>query len=225
MNMEDVKRIPYGVSNFMDIIGQNQYYVDKTMYLPLLEDQPSYLFLIRPRRFGKSIFLSMMSAYYDITRKDEFERLFGNLYIGSHPTRLRGTYQIMSFDFSRAGAGMGSLEENFNAYCSICIDDFADRYAAWYDPDFLAEVKSRIGATDKLNYINLKAKKKEYPLYLIIDEYDNFTNVVLNEQGEDVYHALTHASGFYRDAFKLYKGMFDRILMICLLYTSDAADD
>ena len=212
--MEDVKRIPYGVSNFMDIIGQNQYYVDKTMYLPLLEDQPSYLFLIRPRRFGKSIFLSMMSAYYDITRKDEFERLFGNLYIGSHPTRLRGTYQIMSFDFSRAGAGMGSLEENFNAYCSICIDDFADRYAAWYDPDFLAEVKSRIGATDKLNYINLKAKKKEYPLYLIIDEYDNFTNVVLNEQGEDVYHALTHASGFYRDAFKLYKGMFDRILMM-----------
>ena len=204
MNMEDVKRIPYGVSNFMDIIGQNQYYVDKTMYLPLLEDQPSYLF----------IFLSMMSAYYDITRKDEFERLFGNLYIGSHPTRLRGTYQIMSFDFSRAGAGMGSLEENFNAYCSICIDDFADRYAAWYDPDFLAEVKSRIGATDKLNYINLKAKKKEYPLYLIIDEYDNFTNVVLNEQGEDVYHALTHASGFYRDAFKLYKGMFDRILMM-----------
>lgn len=109
---------------------------------------------------------------------------------------------------------MGSLEENFNAYCSICIDDFADRYAAWYDPDFLAEVKSRIGATDKLNYINLKAKKKEYPLYLIIDEYDNFTNVVLNEQGEDVYHALTHASGFYRDAFKLYKGMFDRILMM-----------
>ena len=83
MYMEEVKRIPYGVSNFVDVIEQNQYYVDKTMYLPLLEDQPSNLFLIRPRRFGKSIFLSMMSAYYDIARKNDFEHLFGNLWIGS----------------------------------------------------------------------------------------------------------------------------------------------
>lgn len=90
MYMEEVKRIPYGVSNFVDVIEQNQYYVDKTMYLPLLEDQPSNLFLIRPRRFGKSIFLSMMSAYYDIARKNDFEHLFGNLWIGSHPTRLHG---------------------------------------------------------------------------------------------------------------------------------------
>ena len=90
--MEEVKRIPYGVSNFVDVIEQNQYYVDKTMYLPLLEDQPSNLFLIRPRRFGKSIFLSMMSAYYDIARKDDFERLFGNLwparYIPDYVVRL-----------------------------------------------------------------------------------------------------------------------------------------
>ena len=85
MYMEEVKRIPYGVSNFVDVIEQNQYYVDKTMYLPLLEDQPSNLFLIRPRRFGKSIFLSMMSAYYDIARKNDFEHLFGNLWIGKVP--------------------------------------------------------------------------------------------------------------------------------------------
>lgn len=214
MNMEDIKRIPYGVSNFVDVMEQNQYYVDKTMYLPLLEEQPSYLFLIRPRRFGKSIFLSMMSAYYDIARKDDFDRLFGNLWIGQHPTRLRGTFQVMSFDFSRAGAGMGKLEENFNAYCAICIDAFAERYAAWYEDGFVREVKSRTSATDKLNYINLQAQARSISLYLIIDEYDNFTNIVLNEQGEDVYHSLTHASGFYRDAFKLYKGMFERILMM-----------
>ena len=212
--MENVKRIPYGVSNFVDVMEQNQYFVDKTMYLPLLEDQPNYLFLIRPRRFGKSIFLSMMSAYYDIVRKDEFRELFGNLWIGSHPTPLQGKYQIMSFDFSRAGAGMGNLEENFNAYCSICIDAFAEKYAAWYKEGFAEEVKSRPGATNKLNYINLQAQALGISLYLIIDEYDNFTNIVLNEQGEGVYHSLTHASGFYRDAFKLYKGMFDRILMM-----------
>lgn len=212
--MEGVKRIPYGVSNFVDVIEQNQYFVDKTMYLPLLEDQPSYLFLIRPRRFGKSIFLSMMNAYYDIARKDRFESLFGNLWIGSHPTPLQGTFQVMSFDFSRAGSGMGKLEENFNSYCCICIDAFADKYAAWYGPDFVKDVKSRNSATDKLNYINIQAQALGINLYLIIDEYDNFTNIVLNEQGEEVYHSLTHASGFYRDAFKLYKGMFNRILMM-----------
>ena len=214
MNMEDVKRIPYGVSNFVDVVEQNQYYVDKTMYLPLLEDQPSYLFLIRPRRFGKSILLSMMSAYYDIAWKDRFERLFGNLWIGSHPTRLQGTFQIMSFDFSRTGSGLDRLEENFNTYCCTCIDAFADKYANWYGPGFLSEVNSRKSATDKLNYINIQAHSLGISLYLIIDEYDNFTNNILNEQGEEVYHRLTHASGFYRDAFKLYKGMFDRILMM-----------
>lgn len=214
MNMENVKRIPYGVSNFVDVVEQNQYYVDKTMYLPLLEDQPSYLFLIRPRRFGKSIFLSMMSAYYDIAWKDRFERLFGNLWIGSHPTRLQGTFQIMSFDFSRTGSGLDRLEENFNTYCCTCIDAFAEKYATWYGPGFQSEVNSRKSATDKLNYINIQAHSLGISLYLIIDEYDNFTNNILNEQGEEVYHRLTHASGFYRDAFKLYKGTFDRILMM-----------
>ena len=212
--MENVKEIPYGFSNFVEVMRQNMYFVDKTQYLPLLESQPRNLFLIRPRRFGKSIFLSMMSAYYDIVRKDEFSELFGSLWIGSHPTPLQGKYQIMSFDFSRAGAGMGNLEENFNAYCSICIDAFAEKYAAWYKEGFAEEVKSRPGATNKLNYINLQAQALGISLYLIIDEYDNFTNIVLNEQGEGVYHSLTHASGFYRDAFKLYKGMFDRILMM-----------
>ena len=71
--MENVKRVPYGVSNFVEVVEQNQYYVDKTMYLPLLEQQPSNLFFIRPRRFGKSLFLSIMKAYYDILQKDRFE--------------------------------------------------------------------------------------------------------------------------------------------------------
>ena len=72
--MNDAKRIPYGVSNFVEVVEQNQYYVDKTMYLPLLEKQPSSLFFIRPRRFGKSIFLSMLRAYYDISQKEKFQK-------------------------------------------------------------------------------------------------------------------------------------------------------
>ncbi len=79
--IEDVKRIPYGVSNFVEVVEQNQYYVDKTMYLPLLEQQPNSLFFIRPRRFGKSIFLSMLRTYYDISQKEKFQKRFGNLWI------------------------------------------------------------------------------------------------------------------------------------------------
>lgn len=77
--METVKKIPYGMSNFEDVIMQNCYYVDKTMYIPLLEDQANYLTFIRPRRFGKSLLLSMVRSYYDLSQKDKFQQLFGNL--------------------------------------------------------------------------------------------------------------------------------------------------
>ena len=103
--MEAVKRIPYGVSDFVAVVEQNQYYVDKTMYLPLLEQQPSNLFLTRPRRFGKSIFLNMLRAYYDSSQKAKFEKRFGNLWIGQNPTPLQGRYQVLFLDFSKAGSG------------------------------------------------------------------------------------------------------------------------
>ena len=96
--MEQTKRIPYGVSNFVDIMERNQYYVDKTMYLPMLEDEADRLFFIRPRRFGKSLFISMMQAYYDIDKKDRFQELFGNLWKGSHPTENRGEFQGLHLD-------------------------------------------------------------------------------------------------------------------------------
>ena len=212
--MEEAKRIPYGVSNFVEVVEQNQYYVDKTMYLPLLEQQPSNLFFIRPRRFGKSIFLSMMRAYYDITQKEKFEKRFSGLWVGSHPTPLQGTFQILHLDFSRVSSGNGTLAEDFNNYCSDALDDFASIYEPYYYPGFEKEMKRKNGSTRKLNFLSQKAQSTSAHLYLIIDEYDNFTNVVLNEQGNEVYHALTHASGFYREVFKKFKGMFERIFMI-----------
>ncbi|WP_308573199.1 ATP-binding protein, partial [uncultured Parabacteroides sp.] len=211
--MEHVKRIPYGVSNFVEVVEQNQYYVDKTMYLPLLERQPDSLFFIRPRRFGKSIFLGMLWAYYDVAQKDKFQKRFGNLWIGSHPTPNQGKYQVLFFDFSRASVGMGTLEENFNSYCCIVLNNFMSTYSDYYSEKLQSNFYESKSAANKLNLINSEAKQKGYLLYLIIDEYDNFTNVVLNEQGEKIYHDLTHASGFYRDYFKLYKGMFERIFM------------
>lgn len=88
------KGIPYGISDFSRLIDQNYYYVDKTHFIPQIEEIANYLFLIRPRRFGKSVFLTMMRAYYDISQKDRFEERFGNLWIGKHPTPLQGIYQV-----------------------------------------------------------------------------------------------------------------------------------
>ena len=212
--MEEIKRIPYGVSSFVEVVEQNQYYVDKTMYLPLLERQPNYLFLIRPRRFGKSIFLGMLRAYYDLAQKEKFIARFGNLWIGSRPTPLQGAFQVLYMDFSRIGGQGEELAQNFNDYCSMCVDNFASIYELYYYPGFVREMKEQSGFRNKLNYLDMKAKETGARLYLIIDEYDNFTNVVLNEEGEGVYHAITHASGFYREVFKKFKGMFERIFMI-----------
>ena len=211
--MEKAKRIPYGVSDFVDIIERNQYYVDKTMYLPMLEDEADSLFFIRPRRFGKSLLISMMRAYYDQRMAPRFNELFGNLWIGSHPTPEQGKYQVLYFDFSRIGGTIDNLEQRFNEYCGMCIDYFIEKYRDCYSQETIDKVKSLDYVSGKLNAINIEARDRGHKLYLIVDEYDNFTNVVLNEHGEKVYWALTHASGFYREVFKVFKGMFSRIFM------------
>ena len=212
--MPIAKRVPYGVSNFKKIIKFNQYYVDKTMYIPMLEDQPDYLIFIRPRRFGKSLFLSMLETYYDCNLKDQFKELFGELWIGSHPTPLQGVFQVLTLDFSQVGGDIEHLEENFNSYCGFCFDSFMRRYKEYYGEKVAEQVYAETQSHNKLAIIQKNAAEKGYPLYLIIDEYDNFTNTVLNELGEEVYHAMTHASGFYRDYFKKFKGSFDKIFMM-----------
>ena len=211
--MEQIRQIPYGVADFESVMKRGLYYVDKTMYLAELEKQPDTQIFIRPRRFGKSLFISMMKAYYDKANVDRFEELFGNLWIGKHPTSLRNKYQVMYFDYSRAGGSYEKLEENFDTYSCGRLDTFIERYRDDYPQTTVEKVLRSNSAREKLNLINDAAHELNLPLYLIIDEYDNFTNIVLNEQGEAVYHAITHASGFYRDFFKLFKGMFERIFL------------
>ena len=210
---QQVKRVPYGVSDFANVIEQNQYYVDKTMFIPELEKQPSNLFFIRPRRFGKSIFLSMLYSYYDCSQSDVFQKLFGNLWIGQHPTPLQGKYQVLFLDFSQITGNIDKLEDKFNSYLSINLDAFVRQYAVYYQAE-KEEILAQEDFEEKLELIFKAAKSHKYPLYLIVDEYDNFTNVILNERGEKVYHAITHADGFYRDVFKKFKGNFERIFMM-----------
>ena len=210
---QQVKLVPYGVADFAMVIEQNLYYVDKTMFIPELEKQPRNLFFIRPRRFGKSIFLSMLYSYYDCTQSHKFQSLFGNLWIGQHPTPLQGKYQVLFLDFSQITGNIDKLETKFNSYLSINLDAFVRQYSEYYQAE-MEEILAQEDFEEKMELIFKAAKAHQYHLYLIIDEYDNFTNVILNERGEKVYHAITHADGFYRDVFKKFKGNFERIFMM-----------
>ena len=210
---QQVKQVPYGVADFATVIEQNLYYVDKTMFIPELEKQPRNLFFIRPRRFGKSIFLSMLYSYYDCTQSHKFQSLFGNLWIGQHPTPLQGKYQVLFLDFSQITGNIDKLETKFNSYLSINLDAFVRQYSEYYQAE-MEEILAQEDFEEKMELIFKAAKAHQYHLYLIIDEYDNFTNVILNERGENVYQAITHADGFYRDVFKKFKGNFERIFMM-----------
>lgn len=210
---QQVKLVPYGVADFATVIEQNLYYVDKTMFIPELEKQPRNLFFIRPRRFGKSIFLSMLYSYYDCTQSHKFQSLFGNLWIGQHPTPLQGKYQVLFLDFSQITGNIDKLETKFNSYLSINLDAFVRQYSEYYQAE-MEEILAQEDFEEKMELIFKAAKAHQYHLYLIIDEYDNFTNIILNERGENVYHAITHADGFYRDVFKKFKGNFERIFMM-----------
>jgi len=120
----------------------------------------------------------------------------------------------MRLDFSRVTETLEQLKENLDRYFDNRLNLFAEKYADMYPAGFVDEVKKHTTATDKLDYVTGMASACGNRLYLILDEYDNFTNTVLAQHGEAVYRTLTHADGFYRDLFKLFKGNFDRILMM-----------
>ena len=208
------KKLPLGIADFALICRQGYYYVDKTMYIPRLEMASNYLFLVRPRRFGKSLLLSMLEAYYDVNMADQFDQFFGQLWIGQHPTPLHNQYAVLHLDFSLVYGPIDELPQNFDQYCSMMAESFASVYERLFYDGFAQDVKNALRAGGKLNLIGKKAREHGVPLYLIVDEYDNFTNTVLNQHGEDVYRGLTHGEGFYRDVFKIFKGNFERVLML-----------
>ena len=210
----DIKRIPYGISDFKQVRKENKYLVDKTMYFERMERAGNFLFLVRPRRFGKSLFLNMLEAYYDINEKDNFQELFKGMYVAEHPTENRNQYQVLHLDFSLVGSDLDHLEENFNRYCGGEVDTFIESYQRFYEPHIVQRILNEKNAVGKLNQVRMAAKKQGHRLYLVVDEYDNFTNNILNVKGQKAYHDLTHGTGFYRDVFKVFKPMFDRIIML-----------
>lgn len=208
------KRIPYGIADFKQVRKENKYLVDKTIFFERMENAGNFLFLVRPRRFGKSLFLDMLETYYDINEKDNFQKLFKGLYVADHPTPEQGEFQVLHLDFSMVGSDLENLYENFNRYLSLRCLLFAKKYAAYYPDDFLEDMEKEETGMAMLNLIHGVSHDLDLKLYLIVDEYDNFTNNVLNVKGQQAYHELTHGTGFYRDIFKIFKPMFDRIIML-----------
>ena len=153
VSMNTYKLLPYGISDFRRIREENYYYVDKSTYIQRMEDAASFLFLIRPRRFGKSLYLSMLRYYYDINEKENFEELFKGLWVADHPTQWQGKFQVLHLDFSQVGGNADALPSNFNAYFGVRLDDFAERYAAYYPDDFAERVKGTQDANTKFALI------------------------------------------------------------------------
>ena len=208
---EDLK-IPYGVSDFRTIRNEGLYYVDKTQYLAQMEARDRFIFFVRPRRFGKSLFISMMESYYDLNQKKDFKKLFGGLWIGKHPTENVNRFMTLKLDFSKVGGTGKELQKSFEKHIASMLDEFLFRYSSQYDDAFKQAFPCKT-AEEKLSAITARSKTIGIPLYLIIDEYDNFTNQMIRAVGVTDYRKITHGAGFYRNWFKKFKGEFDRIFM------------
>ncbi|MBQ3656449.1 MAG: AAA family ATPase, partial [Bacteroidales bacterium] len=212
--MEDeVKLLPSGIYDFARIRRENYYYVDKTQYIAKIERDSSYMLIVRPRRFGKSLFLSTLESYYDVKAKDDFDELFSGLYIHEHPTKWRNYYQVLKLDFSQVSGSFEQLENNFIQYLGSQLEAFAQKYEDMYYPGFADNITKEKNIPLRINRIANEAKFYGNHLYLILDEYDNFTNTVWSLKGADIYKTITHGEGFYRDIFKKFKGNFERIFI------------
>jgi len=215
MDASNIKRLPSGNSDFREVMTKGRYYVDKTMYLPLLENTDDFLFAARPRRFGKSMFLTMMRDYYDINRAEAFKEEFEGTWIAGHPTPLQGKCQVMFLDFSMVPSTKGkTIEEKFSNYFDSCLEQFFFDYERFYDKSFIDSIVTSSGLGARLQRLGKNARDNGYRLYLIVDEYDNFTNTILGSSGMEDYTAMTHEEGFYRDAFMSFKPNFAYIMMM-----------
>lgn len=200
-----IKKIPYGMTNFKSIVTDNYYYIDKTRYITLVENTSRFFFFVRPRRFGKSLFLSMLGHYYDINEKEKFDEIFGGLYIGKHPTPNRNKYLVLTLNFSSVATTMERLEETFNTYCKIVMTGFAERNAPLLGQEAVEKIRELNTGAAILGSLCESAKNKGQKIYLILDEYDNFANNILVDYGNARYHDITHGSGFFRGFLKVVK--------------------
>ncbi|RKZ74534.1 MAG: hypothetical protein DRR19_30025 [Candidatus Parabeggiatoa sp. nov. 1] len=208
---KQMKTIPYGTSSYKAIRQDNAYYVDKTHYIPQLESAGKFLFLIRPRKFGKSSLLSVLEGYYDIARAEEFDELFKGTYIHANPTPEKNAHLILKFNFSQVSPEIDKVEESFNGHARNSFFFFGDKYKAFLDDRYFKMMESHHQAHQQLEFLLNYVGAKGLKVYVLIDEYDNFTNTILTTAGQASYHKLTHGAGFFRFFFSILKGAVDQM--------------
>jgi hypothetical protein len=197
------RRIPYAVANYEEIIRDHYHFVDKTRFIPELERYKIPVFL-RPRRFGKSLWCSILECYYDINRKDRFEELFGKTDIGHNPTAARNSQHVLRLDFSQVSVkpDMAFIERSFDHVVRTAIRVFCKYYGELFDD---CDIADQPNASDALISVLARIKHGIPPLHIIIDEYDNFTNQLLTTHQDSLYSELTTGDSFLRTFFKVIK--------------------
>lgn len=201
-----MKKIPYGITDFETIRKEDYYYVDKTRYIEEVERVGRYIFLLRPRRFGKSLFMDVLYDYYDINRADQFDVIYGGTYIHTHQTPDRGKYMVLKFNFSIVDPDPKRVDESFNTVSLNAIELFMHRYKKYLPSDAIPTVLESKRCDAALNKLmDIVTLNCDLGIYVMIDEYDNFANTLLsyNEEG---YRTLTHGTGFFRLFFNVLKG-------------------
>ncbi len=198
-------KIPYGISNFAMLREEKYLYVDKTRYIEVLENYPPYQFFIRPRRFGKSLFISMLEHYYDINKARDFDKLFGGTYIHEHITEKRNKYLVLRLSFSSivTSEGIERLMKSFDDNVLIPVRSFVSRYSSLLgNVVFPVDIRN---AESAIKFIIQHAHENGQQLLLLIDEYDNFANDLIGRNRQELYLQLLSSEGYVRNFYKAIK--------------------
>lgn len=201
-------KLPYGESNFKTVIEEGYFYQDRSMFIRELEDKATkYLFYLRPRRFGKSLFVSMLYYYYGLEHKDLFNDLFGKLDIGKQPTPLANQYLVLKFEFSRIDTDtFKGTFEGFQSNVLFGVQDFFTQYGEWFTEVQQAEILSKRSPNEVLKslFSFYKKNKITYPIYILIDEYDHFANELISFNFKYFEQSVTK-NGFVRKFYETIK--------------------
>jgi len=198
---------PYGTADYYSIITEKNVYIDRTSYIPLLEEKGRTLVFLRPRRFGKSLLISMLENYYDVRKADEFDRLFGHLTIGKNPTPRHNGYFVLRWNFSavETSGDIEQLRQKLYNHINATIKTFARTYRGLLEEDIEINLLDPLFSFQSLLSV---VQMTPYPLYLFIDEYDNFANKVLMAQhtgATERYLGLVQGEGLLKTLFQVVK--------------------
>ena len=197
--MEKIRPILYGVADYGQIRKKNGWFVDRTAKIRDLEDT-AYAMFLRPRRFGKSLLTTILQAYYDVAYAARFDEFFAGTDIGANPTEERNKYLVLKFDFSGVSKDIAKVQDDFDYKASLRCDDFARRYANILPEGLGERILQAPDISKKLAQI-MSGLRGGLDVYVIIDEYDNFTNTILAESGQGAYERLCHGDGFFKQFF------------------------